>query len=319
MHHDGAQPCFRHAHVAMRTRFELALPSFAPDDPRARSVAEALWQAVDETEALLSPFRPDSDLSRLAARAGAALPMHPFVMCCLDLMAQLVDATAGAFDPTVGPLMRCLRAATPASDEQLTSAASRIGFRRHLALDLERGTATVLRDGVELDPGGIGKGLALDRASAVLDELKIAHALLHGGTSSARARGAFTIAIADPRQPAGAHLARARLADAALSVSARDGRRLRWPDGSTGHVVDPSSGRAARGALLAAVVVPAAAHGYPAAVAEGWSTALTVLGKPGLLELCRVLPEASALLLDEARGAHLAGAAFDLVPGAGPC
>jgi thiamine biosynthesis lipoprotein len=147
------------------------------------------------------------------------------------------------------------------------------------AVVLEPGSRTVrfLRRGIALDLGAIGKGHALDLAATRLREAGISCALLHGGTSSAVAIGAppgkrgWRVGIrgeegAEPRLLVD-------LRDLSLSVSAPHGRTLVRGGERLGHVLDPRSRRPEVRARAAAAVSPSAR------LADGWSTALLVLGE----------------------------------------
>ncbi len=288
---------YRFAHEAMRTRCELFIRAEArrPSRTRARALAEEAFAELDAVQRSLSAFQPDADLYRLNAAAGTAPgPVSGQLLDFLLRARVLVRATGGAFDPTVGAVVNLLRAARPASARALAAARGCVGFERQVVIDEATGAAGLRTRGARLDPGALGKGYALDRAAALLAEGGARSALLHAGTSSVCALGTepYLIAIADPRNGAGAPLACVSLAGQSLSVSAVDGQPLRWPGGRhTGHVVDPRTGRPATGARLAAVV---ADHGT---IAEAWSTALLVLGGTGLAAFSRALPGGSALVL----------------------
>jgi hypothetical protein len=93
----------------------------------------------------------------------------------------------GAFDVTVGPLMKAWgffrdEGRRP-DDAQLRAALAVVGYR-HVVVDRERHTVRFDRPGVELDLGGIGKGYAADRVAAVLRRRGIASALVNLGGSS---------------------------------------------------------------------------------------------------------------------------------------
>jgi thiamine biosynthesis lipoprotein len=148
---------------------------------------------------------------------------------------------------------------------------------------LDPATSTVtLAPGAKLDPGAVGKGYALERATELLSVAGVKRALLHGGTSSVVALGAWTVAV---EHPLGAgRLARLELRDAALGVTALAGRRFVDGGRPIGHILDPRTGEPVTGALMAAVVAPAAAD------ADALSTALLVLGEPAVEALATRFP-----------------------------
>jgi thiamine biosynthesis lipoprotein len=176
---------------AMATEFELQFP----DDPK-RNYTELALESFEELERIeqqLSFFRPTSEVSRvnlLADRQPVEVEAGLFDLLTLGL--ELFRDTDGAWDMTSTPLWQVWgfakrkgRVPTPAEiDEALT----RVGSQ-HVKLDTGRKTVFFHRLGMKLSFGSVGKGYALDRCAARLDEGEMANFLLHGGQSSILARG----------------------------------------------------------------------------------------------------------------------------------
>src|SRR5881394_4546137 len=57
---------FAELHMGVAVRIEL----YAPDDPAARRAARAAYARIAELEDVMSDYRPESEVRRLAARAG---------------------------------------------------------------------------------------------------------------------------------------------------------------------------------------------------------------------------------------------------------
>ena len=255
----------------MGTRFELVMAAGAEGGlpPRQlRAAGEAAIEEIEECHRRLTRFAPDSLVSHIN-RTAADGP----VKLDEDTWGLLLDAltiwrdSQGAFDITIAPLMPQRGFADSAV---LTMGAS-IGSD---SLALDPVTRTIRFNGrVSVDLGGIAKGHAIDCAAAVLRGHGVGHAFLHGGTSSgcaigrAPGGGPWRVAL----DPAGADVL--DLADEAYSVS--DAGSQTSPAGAA-HIVDPRAGRRAD----EPVTIPAGrvvVSGPSARVADGWSTALTVL------------------------------------------
>jgi FAD:protein FMN transferase len=264
---------------AMATRFELVLGGH--DESRLRAAGEEALEEIRRGEARLSRFLPSSEIAWINARAGrAAVPLEARTFALLHQCQELCRLTDGAFDITVGPLMRAWgfvrgrgRLAAPGEVERARALVGMDG----LELDAAAGTARLLHEGMELDLGAVGKGHALDRAIAVLEEHGIERALLHGGTSSVhvigRPRGgsAWDVRWRPPRgRPRLAPLSSRR---PALSVSASHGKAFLSEGRLLGHVLDPRLGRPAGHAAAACVV------GASSTVCDALSTALLVHGE----------------------------------------
>lgn len=288
------------ARRAMNTRFELVLHG-----ARATTLRAAGEEALDEIEHLeaqLSLFRPTSEIARLNRDAARApVKVSPPVFRLLERARTLWARSGGAFDPTVGPLMRLwgFRDREPAepSATALAEARACVGMDK-IELDPDHFTVRFKCPGLELDLGAIGKGYAVDCAVQILREAGVTSGLIHGGTSSVYGLGRmpdgrpWKVAVPAPAEvspsenpaPAAAEtggpaLAEFTLEDASLGVSAVSGRVVPAGGRLRGHVLDPRTGVPVQRAHLAAVVLPEALE------SDALSTALLVLGRAGLARL----------------------------------
>lgn len=302
------------ARHAMATRFEIVLHG---DDLIAlRAAGEDALHEIERLEDQLSLFRPTSEISKINARAAAGpVRIEPQLFRLLQRAHRLHRETGGAFDITIAPLVRCwgFVGGTGAKPEpqQIAEAKRNVGMDG-VILNEENSSVQFAREGMMLDLGAIGKGYALERSTEVLLESGITSALIHGGTSTACAIGAppdagfWKVAVENPHAqlaessgettgggPARAHsmLAIAHLKNESLSVSAVHGKAF-VADGLTyGHVLDPRTGEAVQGALLAAVVLPSATE------TDALSTALLTVGPEGHDSIAQLRPGMRTLLL----------------------
>ncbi len=141
--------------------------------------------------------------------------------------------------------------------------------------------AVYLPEGVRLDLGGIGKGLAVDGALARSGDTPRVLIDAGGdlGVRAAPGEEPAEIEVADPFRPAGT-LVRFRLYEGGVATSSTLARR--WGAGLH-HIIDPGTGRPARSDLVAATVVAGRT-----AWAEALAKACIVLGRErGLALLSR--------------------------------
>ena len=187
------------SHRAMDTAFTATILS--DDAALASSAAEAAFARIDVIEGVLSRFHDTSDVALIAAlKPGEVGVVAPETMDALVACARVCAATGGAFDPTVGPVMRRLKKAGMKWNElpkdALDDAFARGGMQR-LVLDVEHRRVSVKVDRLgrdtplELDFGGIGKGFALDECAKVLEgeQFEMTDYLLDAGTSTQLVRG----------------------------------------------------------------------------------------------------------------------------------
>ena len=152
-------------------------------------VQSAINAAFDEFRAmdkLLSIHRPDSELTILNKNAikGPAVVSNE-LFGALQTAQALSRQTEGAFDPTIRPLadlwgfIRKEGYRLPTTTE-LATVLPRVGWQK-VRLDNARHTVHFTAPGVSMDPGGFGKGLAVDRAIERLNALGINDAMVKAG------------------------------------------------------------------------------------------------------------------------------------------
>lgn len=221
---------------------------FAVSEAAGYEAAQAALAELRRVEGVLSRFDDASELSELNRRAGrGALAAGPDLLAVLRASRRFEQATDGAFDVAVEPLMRAWgfhapRAAEPTAGE-LAEARSAVRAAR---IDLTDGRVALESRTTQLDLGGIGVGYGLDRAAAVLQAAGIRRALLDvsGDCLALDAppgeRG-WRVDVADPVRP-GATIGSTRLRHAALATSSNLVSVVRYGRAVRGHVMDPATG-----------------------------------------------------------------------------
>lgn len=179
---------FRFGFEAMATEFSIVLEPPGGDEEYAAGVAEAIRREICRLEDELSRFRPGSDVWRLAhLSAGESMRVGLAAWDCLTLAKVIYEETQGAFDITVGPLMRLWKSREEATQEPDLAEIEEVGRKvgSHLfELNPDTLEVTVLSAGMVFDLGAVGKGYALDQAVNVLEDYGIQAALLNAGDST---------------------------------------------------------------------------------------------------------------------------------------
>jgi thiamine biosynthesis lipoprotein len=293
-----------------------AIVAYGEDRVALATLLEKALDEVDRIDRLMSHYRTDSALSRLN-RDAAREPVAPDPEL-FDVIATAIGYSAesgGAFDITVGPLMKAWgffggEGHLPASDE-LARARGVTGYTR-VRIDRNRRTIAFDRPGVEIDLGGIAKGYAVDRAVEVLRRGGVTAALVSAGGSTLYAIGTrpggfpWRVDVQDPVN--GRRVAfTVALADRALSIA---GASEKWFEaGGTrySHIMDPRTGRPVQGVLSVAVLAATGTEG------DALDDALFVEGGERARALLGMHPDAEAyFMLPEGRGSrtvHVAPAA----------
>lgn len=218
------------------------------DADAGRAAVAAAMEEMHRIDRLMSPFKPESELSRVnreAARKPVAISRELY-----DLLARSLEfstLTHGAFDITfssVGYLYDYRRGIKPSAAE-IKEKLPAINYR-HVQLDPRRTTVKFAHPQVRIDLGGIAKGYAVDTSIAILKQRGIAHALVSAGGDSRvlgdRHGRPWQVGIRDPRRRDGV-VAVLPLADAAISTSG-DYERYFEADGVRyHHILNPKTGQ----------------------------------------------------------------------------
>jgi thiamine biosynthesis lipoprotein len=267
----GAPHEFREVHLGMEMRIVVV----HADQGAAAAMARRAFDGVEAHEAVLSDWRPESEVRRLEhAAAGEWVAISASLGDVLAVALLVAGESGGAFDPTVGPLTALWREArttgTPVDETLRARAMTRVGHW-HVELDTLADRVRFAVAGMRLDLGGVAKGWILDRALEVLIADGASAALVEaGGDVVVRGAppGAAGWRIRVPRPQGDTVL----ILDAgAVSSSGSLAQRIAGVNGATeSHVVNPESGRGVPGDETVTVVGPSGA------IADALATALSL-------------------------------------------
>lgn len=139
-------------------------------------LARAIEEALEDVNGKMSNYLSDSEISRFnRAEAGVAVRVSIETFDVVREAVRVSEATGGAFDVTVAPLVRlwgfgagASPRTEPPSEEAISKARARVGYQ-NIVLDDDMVTLTKKIDGLECDLSGIAKGYAVDRVSQALE------------------------------------------------------------------------------------------------------------------------------------------------------
>ncbi len=288
----------------MGTRWSALFHSDLPFHPE--SVRAALQAAVDEVDAQMSTWKPDSDLMRLnAAPVGVWLAVPSRLLEVLVLGRDIGLASGGAFDMGLGDAVAAWGFGADVADpKRIRDAMERRRTGNTLEIDPAGARVRKTAD-IALDLNGIAKGYGVDRLAETLNAHGIPAGLV-GIDGEMRAMGLrpdgtpWTVAVEAPDRERRAPHSILALHDAAVATSGDyrhwvevQGRRL-------SHTIDPS-----RGAPLLAPPASVTVIARTCAEADAWATALMVLGvEDGAQMAHRQGLDALFLMRDDRLGVH---------------
>jgi thiamine biosynthesis lipoprotein ApbE len=289
----------RHVEVSRMSMACLyAIDAYAAGDEQAlRKTLEDALDEVDRIDRLMSHYKRESPLSRLNREAGQrAVPVDPELFAFIKRSIQYSEESAGAFDITVGPLMKVWGffpgdGHMPA-DVELSAARQRVGAHHVILNDNDR-TIRFDVEGVQLDLGGIAKGYAVDRVVEILRSQHVEAALISAGGSTIYGLGAppgrdgWRVAIQDPTDAR--KVAReVTLRNRSLSVAGSSEKSFEANGIRYSHIMDPRTGQPVQGMLSVAVLTETGTEG------DALDDALFVVGPSKSAAYLEHYPDADA-------------------------
>ncbi len=282
---------YEFSQLLMGTRARIIV--YAPDETTASRAGEAAFERVRALDNIMSDYRANSELMRLSAGAGGPpQPVSDDLFRVLEISEALARRSGGAFDVTVGPIVRLWREARQRhelpSQERLAEARRLVGYQK-IRLDSKSHRVQLLEPGMQLDLGAIGKGYAADAALAVLRERGLSRALVAMGGDIAvgdapPGQKGWRIAIAPFDSAEKEPTQFLELHNAGISTSGDAEQFVEIAGRRYSHVVDPRTGMALEGHRQDTIVAP------NATTSDGLATAVCVLGREQGLKLVKSTP-----------------------------
>lgn len=261
---------------------------------KAEDAINGAFEEIKRLEKLINFWSADSEIAEINRKAGLSpVRVSPQTLDLIEKAIFVSEKTGGAFDPTVGPLVRLWdfkKKVIP--DKETILEGMRLVDYRAMVIDKSKGTAFLKKKGMSFDTGGIAKGYAADLAVSVLKKKGIKAGLV-SVAGDIRAFGTkpdgrpWKVGIRNPRQSHKSGnddiLATVELRDMAISTSG-DYERFFIQNGKRyHHIIDPKTGYPAMGCQSVTVI---ARQGV---FTDGFSTGVFVLGPEKGLKLLEEL------------------------------
>ncbi len=285
-----------HAREAAIMGTRIAVEVWQEDPAAAEAAIDAVLAEMHRVDALMSHYKPESQLSAINRDAATAPVRVDMELAGLIAKAlEFSELSGGAFDITyasVGYLYDYRERRHP-SDAEIQAALPAINWR-HVVVDREASTVRFLRPGVRIDLGGIAKGHAVDSAIRILQARGIANGTVTAGGDSRilgdRRGRPWIVGIRHPDDP-NRVIARIPLEDAAISTSG-DYQRYFDEDGVRyHHIIDPHTGKSPVGVRSVTVIGP------NATLTEGLTKSVFIMGSARGLALIETQEDVDAVVV----------------------
>ena len=279
----------------MSTIYQVTIVS--DDEARARVAIEDALDEVDRLAVVLSEWTPESEVSRVNAAAGREpVRVGPDTLANVRESLRIAEWTGGAYDITWAAL-RDFYLFQPG--EQRVPDMARVRERlplvnwRDVVLDEAASTVMLRREGMSIGLGGIAKGWAVDRASAVLQRHGFEDFMIFGGgqvlVHGSRGDRGWRVGVQHPRRSD--YIGFVETTDASIATSgdyehvyvADDGTR--WH-----HIIDLSTGLPANRSISVTIVAPTGL------LADGIDTGCFVMGPERCLAMLAERPELAGVM-----------------------
>lgn len=276
----------------------MTLTAWAGSESEAKETLAASEQEINRLSNALSRQVAASSLAELNAADGRTVTLDADAYRALEKAVEYAALTGGAFDPTTAPLSDLWGigtdgAAVPAQDA-IDAALTHVGYQN---IELLGSNQARLKNGAQVDLGGIGKGYATDAVAALCGDGTMLAQL--GGNIGAfgpnpnREDGLWSIGLANPDSSAD-YIASVLVQDQSV-VTSGDYERYFIEDGVRyHHIFDPRTGYPAQTGLRAVTVVD-----EESTRADALTTALFVMGLDEGLSFCAAHDVAAVFITDE--------------------
>ena len=256
----------------------VAISAWGLDQPGFEAAVGDVGARIEQLEAMISTYRPESEVSRL--NRGETLDTTPSDLSFLAFVSKWIAGdTGGAFDITVKPLVELWRGCAAEqclpTDAECQAALATVGYS-NVSVMLD-GTISFDLPGVMLDFGGIAKGYFADEAVAILREAGAKRCLVDVGGDIVSWQPAdataepFRVGIRHPR--GGSDVFAVLSLDGGAVVTSGNYERYYEIAGQRYcHIFDPRTGRPVEGVLSVTLVTKSGID------ADAYATAVFVMG-----------------------------------------
>ncbi len=265
----------------------------------AHRAADRAFGEIRRLEAIMSTYRPESEISQVNGAAGASWTVvSPELRYVIKAGLDFGELSRGGFDVTVKPLIGIWHfeeGSRPPGQEAIDSLLPLVDYHA-VQIDAD-GRVRLKKPGMAIVLGGIAKGYAVDRAIEILQEEGIENAIVNAG-GDLRAIGRrsssrpWRVGIQDPRRE-DELLADLPLTDRAVATSGDYERFYIFEGIRYHHILDPRTGRPARGCRSVTVIAPTAME------ADALATAGFVLGPEEGRALLQGRNQVEGMIVDE--------------------
>ena len=240
-------------------------------------IVNAAAERVHQLHRLFSAFEKDSDVSRVNDMAGRDfVPVHPDTVYLLEQAKLYSEATNGAFDVSILPLVKLWQQFGKTSSlppERDIRRNKKLVCSNDILIDKENSAVKLRKKGQSVDLGGIAKGYAVDEVRRILTENGVSDAVVNLGGSVAVLGHERPVGIQHPDKNTGTAFGQVYLKNTCAVTSGSYEKFFTIGAERYHHIIDPRTGRPSQSGVLGVTLI-----GEDAMALDALSTAVFVLG-----------------------------------------
>ncbi|WP_026043626.1 FAD:protein FMN transferase [Treponema primitia] len=251
-------------------------------DRGRQSVYREIFDRLREIESMMSANIENSDLGRINRASGIeAVAVHSDTITVLKRAVHFAELSDGAFDPSIGPLVKLWGIGSDAervpAEHEIARVLPLVNWK-DIVIDETASTVFLKQPGMGLDLGAIAKGYAADEAVRIVRAAGIKRALIDLGGNilvygAKRDHSPWRVGIQNPLEGRGAYFGIAEVENKTLVTSGvyerffeSDGKRYH-------HILSTRDGYPVDQGLLSVTII-----GQSSIDADALSTTLFALG-----------------------------------------
>ncbi len=286
---------------------EVRISVFTEDDEGANRAMDEAFEEIQRIESLMTTWH-DSEVFRVNTSAGIEpVKVSDETLDVVEMAERISKLSDGAFDVTYYG-MRGLWKFDEDLEAKLPDPAEvkrrlKLINYRDLVIDRAHHTLFLKRKGMAMNLGGIAKGYAVDRATAILKRAGYGNAIVQAGgdlmCSGSKGGAPWGAGIRDPRGGRSDVFAMLRLIDHAFSTAGDYERFFILKGKRYHHIIDPKTGYPATKSRSVTLYAPTAL------LADALDDAVFILGWKRGFELIDQIDEVGAVVVDAENRVHV--------------
>jgi thiamine biosynthesis lipoprotein len=271
---------------------------YAADESVATAAFERAFSRIAALDALLSDYKPESEISRLSVASPTKRSVNSDLYHVLDRAQHFSRLTDGAFDVTVGPLTKLWRRARRRKqlpEPALLAEARQVVGHALMKLTSDGRIVELTRPNMRLDLGGIAKGYVADEAKKAMRPLGVTRVLINAGGDIVvgdppPGQPGWRVGVAplDARKPPSQILL---IQNAAVATSGDAWQFVELDGKRYSHIIDPLTGFGLTDRSSVSVI---AKDGI---TADALASALSVMGVERGIQLVNAIPDVEAIIV----------------------